>query len=287
TSLSLDMLLKLDKAIDELGGDMSLSDCEATCLYRLRAKIKIHTFYGPYSYGGWKIGNAEASINNLIGENKQKQLGYTQRTQSTSTEKKLHLEENQEQGKQSSNKENKATSHTPLIDHHYKTYHHRQFQIHHHLAFCCPIGRMIVNTWVLSREELQSRNSTKNITADHNFSQIITIKKLYSAQIKRDMEAKEGEKKGGTKGKIVTNYASCIIHYIKQAETWQNMLNSIILEQCLQLEKAHCNMLVTQAFFEDQEIEDIIEAKNTRKINIDQEDHAIIGERHASSLALR
>jgi hypothetical protein len=23
-------------------------------------------------------------------------------------------------------KENKATSHTPLIDHHYKTYHHRQ-----------------------------------------------------------------------------------------------------------------------------------------------------------------
>jgi hypothetical protein len=24
------------------------------------------------------------------------------------------------------NKENKAASHTPLIDHHYKTYHHRQ-----------------------------------------------------------------------------------------------------------------------------------------------------------------
>jgi hypothetical protein len=23
-------------------------------------------------------------------------------------------------------KENKATSHTPLLDHHYKTYHHRQ-----------------------------------------------------------------------------------------------------------------------------------------------------------------
>ncbi|KAL5666823.1 hypothetical protein ACJX0J_019044 [Zea mays] len=164
----------------------------------------------------------------------------------------IPAEENQEQGKQSSNKENKATSHTPLIDHHYKTYHHRQFQIHHHLAFCCPVGRMIVNTWVPSREELQSRNSTKNITADHNFSQIITILRK---GIKRDMEnivmevAKEGEKKGGTKGKIVmkTDYASCIIHYIKQAETWQNMLDSIILEQ------AHCNMLVTQ---EDQEIEE-------------------------------
>ncbi|KAL5651448.1 hypothetical protein ACJX0J_036906 [Zea mays] len=129
-------------------------------------------------------------------------------------------------------KENKATSHTPLIDHHYKTYHHRQtgrkFQIHHHLAFCCPIGSL-------------------------------------RKGIKRD--AKEGEKKGGTKGKIVmkTDYASCIIHYIKQAETWQNML------KCLQPEQAHCNMLVTQAFFEDQEIEEsgsrssIIEAKNTRK----------------------
>ncbi|KAL5649322.1 hypothetical protein ACJX0J_040131, partial [Zea mays] len=70
-------------------------------------------------------------------------------------------------------KENKATSHTPLIDHHYKTYHHRQtgrkskvlgidqsitHRASHHLAFCCPIGRQ---------------------------------------------EATEGEKKGGTKGKIV------------------------------------------------------------------------------------
>ncbi|KAL5669743.1 hypothetical protein ACJX0J_021964, partial [Zea mays] len=103
-------------------------------------------------------------------------------------------------------KENKATSHTPLIDHHYKTYHHRQFQIHHHLAFCCPVGRMIVNTWV----PLQSRNSTKNITADHNFSQIITIISLLGPSLNKKkrvmekivMEAKEGEKKRGTKGKI-------------------------------------------------------------------------------------
>ncbi|KAL5670277.1 hypothetical protein ACJX0J_022498 [Zea mays] len=111
-------------------------------------------------------------------------------------------------------KENKATSHTPLIDHHYKTYHHMQFQIQ-----------------VYTRE-------------------LLNEKKLYSAQInkRRDMEkiAKEGEKKGGTKGKIVTDYASCIIHYIKQAETWQNMLNSIIL---MNQDRAHCNMLVTQAFF--------------------------------------
>ncbi|KAL5660902.1 hypothetical protein ACJX0J_028027 [Zea mays] len=107
-------------------------------------------------------------------------------------------------------KENKATSHTPLIDHHYKTYHHSkvlgdwsaQIFASHHLAFCCPIGRMIVN----SREELQSRNSTKNITADHNFSQIITIISLLGPSLnkkKRVMEATEREKKGGTKGKIV------------------------------------------------------------------------------------
>ncbi|KAL5664406.1 hypothetical protein ACJX0J_024514 [Zea mays] len=117
-------------------------------------------------------------------------------------------------------KENKATSHTPLIDHHYKTYHHRQtgrkFQIHithrasHHLAFCCPIGRMIVNTWV----PLQSRNSTENITIVRLITKNITADLRKRVMEYKKKIATEGEKKGGTKGKIVmkTDYASCIIH---------------------------------------------------------------------------
>ncbi|KAL5664719.1 hypothetical protein ACJX0J_024827, partial [Zea mays] len=68
----------------------------------------------------------------------------------------------------------------------------------HHLAFCCPIGRMIVNVmkWHHSIGPLQSRNSTKNITTE------LVTKNITADLRKIVMEAKEGEKKRGTKGKI-------------------------------------------------------------------------------------
>ncbi|KAL5652441.1 hypothetical protein ACJX0J_037899, partial [Zea mays] len=47
----------------------------------------------------------------------------------------------------------------------------------HHLAFCCPIGRMIVNTWLQSRKQ-----QTKNITS--------TIISLLGPSLKRVMEVR-------------------------------------------------------------------------------------------------
>ncbi|KAL5669822.1 hypothetical protein ACJX0J_022043 [Zea mays] len=137
-------------------------------------------------------------------------------------------------------KENKATSHTPLIDHHYKTYHHSKVlgvyqSTTHHLAFCCPIG-----------------SSTKNITADLRIEPKNITEKLWSAQIEKniteklDMEykkkiAKEGEKKGGTKGKIVMK----IMLYLLNNSIIEDAKNCFLMNQ----DRAHCNMLVTQAFF--------------------------------------
>ncbi|KAL5676854.1 hypothetical protein ACJX0J_012985, partial [Zea mays] len=82
-------------------------------------------------------------------------------------------------------KENKTTSHTPLIDHqqhkvlgigqsitHRARYCLSQSK-HHHLAFCCPIGRMIVN---LQSSKQQTKNITivrlitKNITSTINIA---------------------------------------------------------------------------------------------------------------------
>ncbi|KAL5667265.1 hypothetical protein ACJX0J_019486 [Zea mays] len=133
-------------------------------------------------------------------------------------------------------KENKATSHTPLIDHHYKTYHHRQQQVQKHktgllkslqgAALAKAHGDM---TWVPSKEELQSRNSTKNITFQTSLLKTKNITADYNHLFvgsnlrKRVMEATEREKKGGTKGKIVMKIMLSINKHITE--------NSVIIEQ--------------------------------------------------------
>ncbi|KAL5660657.1 hypothetical protein ACJX0J_027782, partial [Zea mays] len=89
-------------------------------------------------------------------------------------------------------KENKATSHTPLIDHHYKTYHHRQFQIQHKTGLLKSLQGAALAKAHSSKEE------------------------------KRIMEATEREKKGGTKGKIVMKIMLSINKHITE-----NSVNSV------------------------------------------------------------
>ncbi|KAL5678163.1 hypothetical protein ACJX0J_014294, partial [Zea mays] len=56
-------------------------------------------------------------------------------------------------------------------------------------------GKQSSNKVLGSREELQSRNSTKNITADHNFSQIITIISLLGPSLNKKKRVMEYKKK--------------------------------------------------------------------------------------------
>ncbi|KAL5655540.1 hypothetical protein ACJX0J_034859 [Zea mays] len=104
------------------------------------------------------------------------------------------------------NKENKAASHTPLIDHHYKTYHHRQSKTGlHHLAFCCPIDRSLsletlihflllevllaatCSTSIFQSGKQQTKNitHTKNITAElvtKNITHLFVGSKIFLVQ---------------------------------------------------------------------------------------------------------
>ncbi|KAL5667363.1 hypothetical protein ACJX0J_019584 [Zea mays] len=108
----------------------------------------------------------------------------------------IEQEENQEQGKQSSNK-------VLGID---QSIMHRAC---HYLAFCCPIGRMIVNSlslYTIDKTFIKLKQQTKNITSTIKIIEPKNITEKLKEEQKRKTGIDEGKRGRRKEEQLATQY---------------------------------------------------------------------------------